>query len=191
MACRPTTNSTSVKKFAKTDIVGDQQVYTRQCQRLIEGRELVRVETNTGTERRLEEALFRRGRRPPFQRTQEGCENGRIIGPVTPDRVPRIVVDEARADFRIPNDAELLALGVIVDTGQVHHRQRPTAFKRIDILDEPSPRPDFNDIARLLNNLWHSVGQKPPRRGRPRSFDTRISGNVICCARFNYLKIGG
>ena len=45
--------------LAQADVVGDEQVHARQPERLAQGLELVGVEANAGSERRLEEAWDR------------------------------------------------------------------------------------------------------------------------------------
>lgn len=104
--------------LAQADVVGDEQVYTRQPQGLVERGELVSVEADAGAERRLVQGAVGGGGRAPLQRAEKGGEDLGVVRPVSGNLRPGIIVNRARPDLRVPDDAELLALRVVVDAGE-------------------------------------------------------------------------
>jgi hypothetical protein len=81
----------------------------------------------------------------PFQCPKEGRENSGVIITITRNFFPWILIKSSRADFRIPQDADLLALRVVVDTGKRSNREGIVGF--CNVFHEPTARTQFNDFS--------------------------------------------
>src|SRR5262249_51346682 len=69
----------SLDGFSETHVVGDEEVGSRQLQRLLERRELVVHQLDASAERALKELGIGGGDRVPFERVQVGREVARRI----------------------------------------------------------------------------------------------------------------
>ena len=101
-------------RLAEARVVGDEEVDARQAQRLAQRLHLVGVDLDAGAERRLEEVRIGRGDAVPAERVQERRELARVVEALGGEVVPALLLEDAPVELVLPEDLELLALGVVV-----------------------------------------------------------------------------
>ena len=84
---------------------------------------------DAGAERRLQHGLVGRGDRAPAHRVEERVELGRVVEPVSRVGQGVLVVGD-RAALQLPDHAELLVAGVVLDADQGHQVRRPAGQGR-------------------------------------------------------------
>jgi hypothetical protein len=67
------------------------------------------------------------------------------IGAAPADGAPGVLRENARADFGVPKNFDLLALCIISDAGEAHRRQLGSGI--IYSLDEPGPAAYLDKVA--------------------------------------------
>ena len=137
-------------RLAEADVVGDQQVDARQPQRLAQRQQLVGVEPDAGTERGLQKIAVGSRGGAPTNCAQVRRKNLRTVRAATPDVGPSILWQDGGANLRVPQDLDLLALGIIGDAGEPGGDERRLGV--VHGLDEPRPASHF-DKNPLLNWL--------------------------------------
>jgi hypothetical protein len=80
---------------------------------------LIGIEPDAGAERDLKKVTVGGRSGLPGDRSHVRSEHLRIVGPFTPDLLPKVVLDQANVDLALQNGAEALALGVIGDAGEL------------------------------------------------------------------------
>ena len=140
--------------FSETDVVGDEEIDSGKAERLAEGFELVGVELDSGSERRLEEVgIGGCDAVPP-----EGVEERREILPgieaVPPNRVPSLLGDDFGRKFGLPKDGRKLALGGILKACQFDGGAVGSPFHR---LDDVGSRTDVDHVA---SRRWRDLVKK-------------------------------
>ena len=71
----------------------------------------------------------------------------RVVEPPGGEVVPALVDEDPPVDLVVPEDVDLLALGVVVGAGEADHRRTRPDVR--DLLDEPPPRANPDELARL------------------------------------------
>jgi hypothetical protein len=112
----------------------------------------VGIEADTSAERSLKQVAVGRCGGAPLDGAKECREDLCIIGTVTREIAPGIVVKETSVELRVPNDAQFVALRIVVDAGKRCDRRR-TGF---DLFAQPAPPPNLDEIARLRWRLGMS-----------------------------------
>jgi hypothetical protein len=82
----------------------------------------------------------------PAQGMDIGAEEAGIVKSLPADGLPDVFIQDSPIELESPYHVELIALGIVIDTGQAHNRVQRTAAVRLDILDEIGPRPDPYDL---------------------------------------------
>ncbi len=104
-------------RLAEAHVVGDEQVRPRHGQRPDHRVELVVIDLDAGPERGLEHGLVGRGNRTPADRVKESVELARLVEPG--GRVGQhVLIVGDRAALQLPDDAQLLVAGVVLDADQ-------------------------------------------------------------------------
>jgi hypothetical protein len=75
---------------------------------------LIRIDADSGSERGLKEPRIGRGDAVPAEGVEERGELAGWIKSLPPDAFPRFLADDAAIEFKIPVDAELFALSIVV-----------------------------------------------------------------------------
>ena len=133
--------------LAEPGVVGDEEVDARQPERLAQRLHLVGVDADSGPERRLEEAWVGRGDAVPAQRVQEGCELPRRVE--TPGREvgPAFVLENLPVELVVPEDGQRLSLRIVVRAGESDHRGLAGCLRLDDLLDQPPPGANLDQLA--------------------------------------------
>jgi hypothetical protein len=105
-------------RLAQPDVIGDEEVDSRQRESLREGRELIALGHDPGAQRRLEELRIGRRDAAPAKGEQIRGEGTGVVGTRVPRDGASPCGDDTRVDLRFPHDIQALALCVIVDAGQ-------------------------------------------------------------------------
>ena len=134
--------------FAQADVIGDEEIYPRQSERLAQWFELVGIEPDTGAERRLEKAWIGGGDAVPSEGVQIGRETLRGIEAAFGQPPPVLAAADLSIEFVLPENIERLALGIIIDTGQAHQRGIAGIGRRLYLLDKVQALPNVDDGAR-------------------------------------------
>jgi hypothetical protein len=140
--------------LAEADVVGDEQVSARHGQCPDYGVELVIGDAHARPERRLEHGLIGGGDRAPAHRVEEGVELARLVEPVGRLGEGVLVVGD-RAALQLPDHAELLVAGVILDAHQGDDAGRAAGdgsglrgkAARRDTGDDPDPVADREKLS--------------------------------------------
>jgi hypothetical protein len=137
--------------FPEPHVVGDEEIDSGEKKGFSKGFELVGSDPDPRSKRGLEEPRIARRYTVPAQSVNIGAEEAGIIKTLPADGLPDILIQNFPIELQPSNDIELVALSIVVDTGQAHHRIRRTGTVRLNILDEIGPRPDPHDLAGLGN----------------------------------------
>ncbi len=108
---------------------------------------LVRVELDAGAKRRLEEVRIGRGDAVPAQRVQEGAEAARRVEALGGELGPAGLLQDAAVDLAVPEDLDLLALGVVLGAGEADDRGLARLLAGLDFLDQPAAAADVDQLA--------------------------------------------
>ena len=136
-------------RLAEADIVGDEEVDARQTQRLAQGCELVRIDMDACAERRLKEVRVGRRHAVPGQGAEVGGEQGGIVEALARDGPPSIVLQHPGVQLVLPEHHQWLALGIVVEAGQVDEGGLALSVRLGDFLDEVPALADECDPARF------------------------------------------
>ena len=140
-------------RLAEADVVGDEQVDPRQTERLPQRFELVGVDADPGAKRRLEEVRIGGRDAVPRQRAQVGREQRRLVEALSGDGPPAVVLQDPGVQLVLPEHGQRLALGIVVEAGQVHEGRLALAVRLGDLLDEIAALADERDPARFGDGL--------------------------------------
>ncbi len=121
-------------RLAQADVVRDEQVDPRKGQGLSERFELIVLRDDPGSQRSLKKRGVRRRHAAPLEGVEVRREDLWVVRLrlVTQRASPRR--HELRIDLARPDDGELLALGVVIDAGEIDDRCR--VGRRAHVLDE-------------------------------------------------------
>jgi hypothetical protein len=134
----------SFDRLAKPRVVGDEQIDARQLQRLAQGLHLVRVNLDTGSKRRLEQSSVGGRHRVPAHGVDEGGEVAGVVKALTAELLPTLALEDRAIELELPDRLELLALGVVLSTGQAHGR---CVLVTADLFHEPAARAHEDHLA--------------------------------------------
>ena len=105
-------------RLPEADVVGDEEADARHAERLAERLELVGLDLYAGPEGGLHEARVGRGDAVPAEGVEVGREELRGVEAVLSHRRPAGARRDRRVDLALPEDGQLLALGVVVEAGE-------------------------------------------------------------------------
>src|SRR5262249_35073576 len=100
----------------------DEQVASREQKGLSERLQLVRVQSDSGPERRLEQLRIGRRDAIPPQRVDVCGEEFGLIEAAFRDRLPRLAGHDLGVNLVVPEDFERITLGVVIDAGEANDR---------------------------------------------------------------------
>ena len=89
-------------RLAETDVVGDEEIDARQPERLSQRLELVGIDADAGSKRRLKELRIGRGDAAPGQGAQVGGEQRRIVEALARDGAPAIADQNPGVQLVLP-----------------------------------------------------------------------------------------
>ncbi len=136
--------------LAEADVIGDEEVHSRQVEGLAKWFQLVGHHLDSRTVRSLEQPWVRGGHQIPADRIEVGGELVRGIEAAAGHVVPETRFEDARIDLAFPEDGEPLTLRVIVEAGEIDEGLFPGGVGgRLDALDEIPPGPHLHNRARL------------------------------------------
>ncbi len=115
-------NQPGLDRLAETSVVRDEQIHTREPQRLAKRLHLIGVDLDPCTERRLEQIRIGRGDRSPAQRIEERGELPRLVEPARGEIGPPLLLEDAAIELVLPEDLDHLALRVVIRACQGHDR---------------------------------------------------------------------
>ena len=141
-------------RLAEAGVVGDEEVDARQAQRLAQRLHLVGVDLDAGAERRLEEVRVGGGDAVPAERVEEGRELARSVEALRREVLPALFLEDPPVELVVPEDLERLALGVVVGARQADQGRLAGNRWRLDVLDQPRPGTDLDQLALLGHALW-------------------------------------
>jgi hypothetical protein len=72
-------------------------------------------------------------------------QNFRFIGAITRQVAPGVIVKETSVELHVPDDAQFVALRIVVDAGKRDDR----GLTGFDLFDQPAATPNLDEIARL------------------------------------------
>jgi hypothetical protein len=76
-----------------------------------------------------------------------GREHVRIVGAATPNLLPEVVLDAAKIELGFEYDAQALALGIVVDAGEIEPLRTVGAGILRGGLDGPLPPAEPDEVA--------------------------------------------
>ena len=148
--------------LAEAGVVGDEEIDARQPQGLAQRLHLVGVDRDAGAERGLKQVGVGRGGAVPAQGVEEGGEVAGRVEPPGGESGPALLFQNPPVDLVVPEDLQRLPLGVVVGTGEAHARRLAGCGRVDNLLDEPLPRADMDQLA----DVRRPFGE---RRGRQRA----------------------
>jgi hypothetical protein len=161
-------------RLAEAHVVGDEQVDARELERLAQRFELVRLDLDAGPERRLEQGRVGGGDAVPPHRVQERSEQARFVEALLAEVAPPLLALDLGVEFLLPEDRELVALGVVVEAGEADQGAVVVGAAAGDVLDEPPAHAHLDDLAgdRRGGELGHG-SCTGSRRNAPRDSSPR------------------
>src|SRR5262249_39551345 len=139
-----------------TDIVGDEQIDPRERQRLAQGLELISIDADPRTERGLEERRIGGGDAVPATGIQVGGEDLRLVEAFDPNLGPFVAFQDPRVGLMLPQDRQLLPLGVIIDASEIDHMRVASRRRRLNALDDPPSLTYVDDCTWVKKESCHS-----------------------------------
>ena len=133
--------------LAEAGVVGDEEVDAREAQGLAQRLHLVGVNRDAGAERGLEQVGVRRRGAVPAQGIEEGGEVAGRVEPFGGESGPALFLQNPPVDLVVPEDFHRLPLRVVVGAGKAHPRRVAGCGRVDDLLDEPLPRADVDQLA--------------------------------------------
>ena len=102
----------------------------------------------------MQQIAIGRGGGTPADRPQVRGQNLGAVRRAAADPRPGVLLEHPGADLGVPDDLDLLALGIVGDAGQAKRGQ--VVLGVIDGLDQPRPAANLDEIALL--DLHRSAG---------------------------------
>jgi hypothetical protein len=143
-------NEAGLDGLSQADVVGDEQVYTRQFQGFAKRFELVRLDVNASAIGSLKQTRVRRRHAAPALGVQVGGKHAGLIEATGGDRLPRAAVNDLGVEFTLPQNLQGHPLGVVIEARQPNQGLMLRLRWRDNVLDEVLAGPDPHD----LSNLW-------------------------------------
>jgi hypothetical protein len=105
----------SLDCLAEADVVGDEQIDPRQAEGFMKRLELIRVNPDASSERRLKQISVGRCHAIPLEGVQVRREQRRRVEPLLCDPLPSVLGNRLGIDLLLPQHFERLALGVVIE----------------------------------------------------------------------------
>ena len=140
-------DQTGFDRLAQPRVVRDEQVDPRQPERLSQRLHLVRIDLDAGAEGGLEQRRVGRGRAAPAEGVQEGGKVAGWVKAALPEVGPWLVVEDGPVQFAVPEDCQLLALGIVVRACEADAGGFAGIGGGCDLLDEPAAGANAHHLA--------------------------------------------
>jgi len=148
-----TGDETGFDRLAQARVVGDEEVHAREPERFAKRLHLVGVDLDARPKRRLEQVRIGGCDAAPPQRMEEGGEPARRVEALAREVLPAFVFEYPAVDLVVPEDVQRLALGVVIGTGQSDETRLAGHGGRNDVLDQPSPGADLDQLTDFRRSL--------------------------------------
>ena len=133
--------------LSETDVVRDKDVRAGERERFLQWRQLVVHQLDAGAEGRLKELRIGCGDGVPLERVQVSGEVARRVDALHVAEAVRFGLQNAGAEFQLPEHLEIDALVVVVDANEPDACRVSGGRRGHDLLDEPLPVAHLDDVA--------------------------------------------